>query len=78
MDRDGLLAESPRHGDENAMDLGLFLVEKAYELVVLLDGFQGLDEDGLAAGAGSVDYSLDAAPLLGLDGNDEAVATDGD
>jgi len=44
----------------------------------LVDGFQRFDEDGLAAGAGSVDYALDAAFLLDFDGDDEALASDGD
>ena len=60
------------------MDLALLVFEQADQFVVLLDGFQRLDEDGLAAGAGSVDDALDAALLLGFDGDDEAVATDGD
>ena len=63
---------------EDAVDLALLVFEQADEFVVLLDGFQGFDEDGLAAGAGSVDDALDAAFLLGFHGDDEAVAADGD
>ncbi len=63
---------------QDAVDLALLVFEEADKFVVLLDGFQGLDEDGLAAGAGSVDDALDAALLLGFDGDDEAVAADGD
>ena len=74
----GLLAEAGGHFEEDAVDLALLVFEKADEFVVLLDGFEGLDEDGLAAGAGAVDDALDPALLLGFDGDDEAVATDGD
>jgi hypothetical protein len=71
-------ADEARQGDEDAVDLGLLFFEEADELVVLLDGFEGLDVDGLAGGAGAVDYAGDAALLLGFDGDDEAVAADGD
>ena len=60
------------------MNLGEFFFQQADEFVVLLDGFEGLDEDGLAAGAGAVDYALHAALLLDFDGDDEAFAADGD
>ncbi len=60
------------------MDFGEFFVEEADEFVVLLDGFEGFDVDGLAARAGAVNYALDAAFLLDFDGDDEAFAADGD
>ena len=60
------------------MDFRQLLFEQANEFVVLLDGFQRLDEYGLAAGAGAVDDSLHAAFLLDLYGDDEAFAADGD
>ncbi len=78
MDRGGVFAEGAGHGDEDAVDLGLLFVEEADELVVLLDGFEGFDEDGLAGGRGAVDDAGDAALELGFDGDDEAVAADGD
>src|ERR1700689_3110923 len=59
------------------MNLGELFVEQADEFVVLLDSFEGLDVDGLAAGAGAVNYALDAPFLLDLDGDDEAFAADG-
>ena len=43
-----LLADGAGQRDEDAVDLALLLVEEADELVVLLDGFEGFDEDGLA------------------------------
>ena len=60
------------------MNLGLLFVEQAHQFVVLLDGFEGLDEDGLSAGAGAVDHALDAAFLLDFDGDHETLAADGD
>src|SRR5580658_10705578 len=60
------------------MDLGELFVEQADEFVILIDGFEGFDVDGLAAGAGAVNYALDAAFLLDLDGDDKAFAADGD
>ena len=41
--------------DEDAMDLGLLFFDEADEFVVLLDGFEGLDVDGLAGRTGAVD-----------------------
>src|SRR5581483_7019653 len=60
------------------MDLGLFVVEQARELVVLLDGFHGLEIDGLAAGAGAVQDAAALTLELGFDGDDEALAAHGD
>ena len=60
------------------MDFGLFIIEQADEVVVLLDGFERFHEDGLSAGTGSVDDALDAALLFDFDRNDEALAADGD
>ena len=64
--------------DEDAMDFGLLFVEEADELVVLLDGFHGFDEDGLAGGGGAVDDAGNLAFELGFDGDDEALAAYGD
>ena len=74
----GVLAECSRHGDEDAVDLRLFFVEEANKLVVLLDGFEGFHEYGLAGGGCPVDDAGNPASELGLDGNDEAVAANGD
>ena len=48
VDRRGVFAECAGHGDEDAVNLGLFFIEQANEFIVLLDGFEGFDEDGLA------------------------------
>ena len=47
--------------DEDAVDFGLLFFEEADELVVLLDGFERLDVDGLAGGTCTVDDAGDAA-----------------
>src|SRR5277367_6619912 len=52
----GVLSDLARHFREDAMHLELFFIQQADEFVVLLDGFEGLDEYGLSAGTGSVDY----------------------
>src|ERR1700732_2949870 len=71
-------ADEAGEGDEDAVDLGLFFFEQADEFVVLLDGFERLDVDRLPGRAGAVDDPGNFALLLGLDGDDEAVAADGD
>ena len=78
VDRRGVFAEGAGHGDEDAVNLGLLFVEEADEFVVLLDGFEGFDEDGLAGGRRAVDDAGDLAFELGFDRDDEAVAADGD
>ena len=61
-----LLAEARGHLQQDAVNLALLVFQQADEFVVLLDGFEGLDEDGLAAGAGAVNDALHAAFLLDL------------
>ncbi len=78
VDRGGVLAERVGHGYEDAVNLGLFFVEETDEFVVLLDGLEGFDEDGLAGGGRAVDDAGDLAFELSFDGDDEAVAADGD
>ena len=56
----------------------MLFFDEADELVVLLDGFEWLHVDGLAGGACAVDDSGDAALEFRADGDDEAVASDGD
>ncbi len=67
-----------RERDEDAVDFGLLFFDEADELVVLLDGFEGFDENCLARRTGAMDDAGDAALELGTNGNDEAVAADGD
>ena len=74
----GAAAHLAGEGDKDAVNLGLLFFDEAHQLVVLLDGFQGLDVDGLPRGAGAVDDARDAALQLRADGDDEALAADGD
>ena len=48
------------------MDFRLFFIEEPHHLVVLLNGFEGLDKHRLAARAGPVNHSLHAPLLLYL------------
>jgi len=48
------------------------------ELVVQLDGFERLDEERLAGGAGAVDHAADFASGSGADGDDKAVVAERD
>jgi hypothetical protein len=70
------LADLLRHLYQNAMDLDQFFFQQADQFVVLLDGFQRFDENGLSAGACAMDYALNTALLLGLNGDDESLAAD--
>src|SRR5580704_5377760 len=68
-----MLADAARHLEENAMNLGEFIVEQPYQFVVLVDGFERLNKYGLAAGTRSVNHALHAAFLLDLYRNHEAL-----
>src|SRR5258707_166734 len=72
-----VLADLARHLEEDAMNLGLFFIQQADEFVVLLDGFERLDKDGLSAGTGAVDDALHAAFLLDFYRDHETLAADG-
>jgi len=78
MDGDGLLTDRAGHGDEDAVDLGLLFVEQANQFVVLFDSFEGLNEDCLPGRRRAMNDAGNLAFELGFDGDDEAVATDGD
>ena len=71
-----LLADAPRHLEQNAMNLRLLFVEQAHQFVVLLDRLQRLDKNGLAARTGSMHHALHAPFLLNLYGDDKALAAD--
>ena len=73
-----VFADLARHFEQNAMDLGLFFIQQAHQFVVLLDGLERLDKDGLSAGTGAVHYTLHAALLLHFYWDDKALAADGD
>ena len=48
VNRRGVFAQGACHGNEDSVDFGLLFVEQANKFVVLLDGFEGFDEDGLS------------------------------
>ena len=73
-----VFADLARHFQQDAMDLGLFFIQQAHQFVVLLDGFERLDKDGLSAGTGAVHHALHAALLLDFYRDHEALAADGD
>ncbi len=62
---------------QDAVDFAGFFFGEADEFVVEFDGFQGLDEEGVAAAAGSVNHAVDAAFAAGDYGDYEAVVADG-
>ena len=55
-----------------------FFFGEAHQFVVELDGFERLDEQRVAAAAGSVDHAVDAPLAAGDYGDDEAIVADGD
>ena len=73
-----LARDLARHLHEDAMDLGLLLIEQADQLVVLLDGLERLNVDRLAAAAGAVHHAGNAPLPLRFHRDDEALAADGD
>ena len=58
--------DAARHLDQNAVNLRLLFIEQPHQLVVLFDGFERLDENGLPARAGAVHHALHAPFLLDL------------
>src|SRR5260370_27864024 len=60
------------------MNLRLFFIQQADEFVVLLDGFEWLDKDGLSAGTDAVHDALHTALLLDFHRDHKTLAADGD
>src|SRR5580698_10762258 len=60
------------------MNLSLFFIEQADQFIVLLDGLERLDKNGLSTGAGAMNYALDAPLLLDLHRDYETLAANGD
>ena len=71
-------AQAVGHLEQDAVDLAHLLFGEAHELVVEIDGFERLDEERVAAGAGGVDHAIDLAALSGDHRNHEALVADGD
>ena len=63
---------------QDAKNFGGFIFGKLNELIVGLDGFEWLDENGLPCGAGAMDHALHGAAMFGAHRNDEAVVAQGD
>src|ERR1700722_9094727 len=60
------------------MNLRLFFIHQADQLVILLDGFKRLDKNRLPAGTGAVYNSLHAAFLLDFHRDHKALAANRD
>ena len=72
-----MLGDAARHLKQNAVNLRLFLIQQAHQLIVLLDGFQRFHKDGLPARTGAVHHALHAPFLFHLHRNHKALAPDG-
>ena len=60
-------AQAVGHFEQDAVDLAHLLFGEADQLVVEVDGFERLDEQRVAAGAGAVDHAVELAALSGDD-----------
>ena len=77
---DGIAVAAQAAGDfdQDAKNFAHLFFGEAHQLVIQVDGLDGLDEQGGAAGAGAVDDAIELAALAGDDGHDEALVADGD
>src|SRR5438067_13524064 len=73
-----MLADETGHLQQDAMNLSLLFLQQSHELVILLNGFQWLDKDGLPARTRAVNYTLHPPLLLGLYGYNETLTPNGD
>ena len=67
-----MFCDAFRHFHQNAVDLSLFFFPQAYQLIVLLYGFERFDKHRLAAGTGAMHNALHAPFLLYLDRDNKA------
>src|SRR2546425_848944 len=74
----GVFADEMGHLQQDAMNLSLLFLQQSHELVILLNGFQRLDKDGLPARTRAVSYTLHPPLLLGLYGYNETLTPNGD
>ena len=74
----GVFADETGHLQQDAMNLSLLFLQQSHELVILLNGFQRLDKDGLPARTRAVNYTLHPPLLLGLYGYNETLTPNGD
>jgi hypothetical protein len=73
-----VLAQALSHLLQDAADFRLLFFQQTNEVIILLNGFQRLNEHGLSAGACAVNDAIDALALLRFYGDDEALAANGD
>ena len=72
----GVFSDACRHLKQNAMDLRVLFLHEAHEFIILLNSFQGLDENRLSTGTGSMNDSVHAPFLIGLYRDHKALAAD--
>ena len=77
-DRVAVAAQPVGHFQQDAVDFAHLLFGEPDQLVVEVDGFERLDEERVAAGAGAMDDAVELAPLSRDHGDDEALVADGD
>ena len=63
---------------QQAMNFAQLFFVQVDQLIVEIDGFNGLNEESAAAATGAVDDAFDTALASGDDGNNETVVADGD
>jgi len=73
-----VFADETGHLQQDAMNLSLLFLQQSHELVILLNGFQRLDKDGLPARTRAVNYTLHSPLLLDFHRDDEALTPNGD
>ena len=73
-----MFTEPCGHVEQDTVDLGLLVVQQPHQVVVLLDGLQRLDEDGLPARRRSVGHALHAPTLFDLHRDHEAIPANRD
>ena len=78
LQRARLFAQARRHLQQNAMDLGLLVVEQPHQFVVLLDRLQRLDEHGLPARRSAMRHALHPPAVFHFHRNHKAFAANGD
>ncbi len=73
-----MTAQARGHLHQDAVDFAHLLFGEAHQFVVEVDGFQRLDEQGMAAGTGAVNDAIQLAALPGDYRDHEALVANGD
>src|SRR6202789_3095815 len=74
----GLQADLPRHGQEDAPGFRLLFFDQPHQFVVLFDGLERFQVNGLSAGRGAMHHPGNAPLMLRFDRNDEAFPANSD